>query len=201
MTNQIPQESAPTISSPTMPTAGQGVVGGQPTSPAQVTFTPEQIEYLKPFIETQAQSLKDRRFSELEKAVNELRSGFQQPVQPQTQGVSPANGTPQVAQPAPELPDYLSPIRAVGLDANDPDVLRLMMQHGGNVDIFKSKLIDLKSTRLNQPPPSPAAVMPSYNAVPPSDKPDISGITDPGTLLKMASGPDGSLILPKRRGQ
>lgn len=200
MTNQIPQESAPTISSPTMPTAGQGVAGGQPTSPQQVTFTPEQIEYLKPFIETQAQSLKDRRFSELEKAVNELRSSFQAPAQAQTQVTSPANGVPQVAPPA-ELPDYLSPIKAVGLDANDPDVLRLMMQHGSNVDIFKSKLIDLKSTRLNQPPPSPAAVMPSYNAVPPSGKPDISGITDPGTLLKMASGPDGSLILPKRRGQ
>ena len=193
-------ESAPAISSPTTPTVGQGVVGGQPTSPQQVTFTPEQIEYLKPFIETQAQSLKDRRFSELEKAVNELRSGFQSPAQAQTQVTSPANGVPQVAPPV-ELPDYLSPIKAVGLDANDPDVLRLMMQHGGNVDIFKSKLIDLKSARLNQPPPSPAAVMPSYNAVPPSGKPDISGITDPSTLLKMASGPDGSLILPKRRGQ
>lgn len=197
MTNQM--ESAHPVSSPATPTAGQGAVSGQPTSPAPVTFTPEQVEYLKPFIEQQAQSLKDRRFAALEAAVADLRNGHSAPpVQPvQTPTPSPASGGGQVAQPA-EI-DFLTPIQAVGLDANDKDVLQLMMKHGSNPTEFQAQLVSLKVSRAKQPPASPAAAMPGYHPTPVDNKPDISGVNDIGTLLNMAKDDKGAYRLPMRK--
>lgn len=168
MTNQM--ESANPVSSPATPTVGQGALSGQPTSPAPVTFTPEQVDYLKPFIEQQAQSLKDRRFAALEAAVADLRNGHSAPPTPapQTPNPSPASGGGQVAQPA-EI-DFLAPIQAVGLDANDRDVLQLMMKHGSNPTEFQAQLVSLKVNRAKQPPASPAAAMPGYNPVATSGK-------------------------------
>jgi len=198
MTNQT-MESAGSISAQGVPTPAAGVPSGQPTSPAPVTFTPEQVEYLKPFIEQRAQSLKDRRFDELEKAVAELRNGHSAPpAQPvQTQAPSPANGVAQVAQPA-EI-DFLTPIQAVGLDANDKDVLQLMMKHGSNPTEFQAQLVSLKVSRAKQPPASPAAAMPGYHPTPVGNTPDISGVNDIGTLLNMAKDDKGAYRLPVRK--
>ena len=200
MTNQI-LESAGTASTQGVPTPAGGVVSGQPPSTGVVTFTAEQIAALEPMIEKRVQSMKDRRIAELENAVNELRSGL--PVQASTQPAPPsqaqapslANGVTQAAQPA--AIDYLAPLKAVGLDANDSEVLGLMVKHNGDQTAFNAALVDLKARRLNQPP-APASAIPPSQGMGTNGKIDLSSIKDPAKLYEMAR--ETGTKLPGRAG-
>lgn len=201
MTNQI-LESAGTVSQQGVPTPASGVVSGQPPSTGVVTFTAEQIAALEPMIEKRVQSMKDRRIAELENAVNELRSGLPaqastQPAPPsQVQAPSSANGVTQTAQPA--AMDFLTPLKVVGLEANDNEVVALMVKHNGDQVGFNAALVGLKQSRLNQPPAPASAIPAPSGSIGTGGKPDLTNIKDPAKLYEMAR--ETGAKLPGRAG-
>jgi len=200
MTSQS-MESALPISSGTTPTVPGGASNGQPTSPAPVTFTPEQVAYLQPFIEQQAQSFKDRRLPALENEQGEIKKMLTQLLErsgqaSQGQVVSPANGVTQPAQPA--AIDYLAPLKAVGLDANDSEVLALMVKHNGDQMAFNAALVGLKQTRLTQPPAPASAIPAPSGSIGTGGKIDLTNIKDPAKLYEMAR--ETGAKLPGRAG-
>lgn len=183
MSNQM--ESAQTVSTPTVPTVGQGAGSGSATSPDQGFDVQKRIAELENQIRG-LQAVGDKReakFTERlapledyarragiaidprivrDMQVDEFLASSQMPRQA---AVSHGNGTSPASPNTSEI-DYLTPIKAVGLDANDPDVLKLMMKHGNNPVEFQANLVQLKVTRTQAPPASSAAAVPSYNPVP-----------------------------------
>ena len=59
--------------------------------------------------------------------------------------------------------------QAVGLDANDNEVLNLTMQHAGKPEVLKAKLMDLKLARNQAPVPSAASVAAPSGGSPPAN--------------------------------
>lgn len=200
MTNQV-LESADVVSQQGVPTPAGGVTSGQPPSSGQVTFTAEQWAEVEKLVERKAQSIKDRRFQELENSVAELRNTAPAPAQPvqpvQAQVPSSANGVTQAAQPAAPV-DYLAPLKVVGLDANDNEVLALMVKHNGDQVAYNAALLALKTARMSQPPASAVAIPAPAGNVATNGKPSISDIKDPAKLYELAR--EQGAKLPGRNG-
>lgn len=183
MTNQM--ESAQPVSTPTTPTAGQGAGGGTATSPEQGFDVQKRIAELENQIRG-LQKVGDKREAKFTERLAPLedyarRAGiaidprivrdmqvdeFLASGQAPRQDPTPYGNGVASTSPAPSETDYLAPIKAVGLDANDPEVLRLMMVHGKNPTEFQAQLVNLKVNRIKQPAASPAAAMPGNNPLP-----------------------------------
>jgi hypothetical protein len=182
MSNQM--ESAQTVSPPTAPMVGAGAGSGSATSPDQGFDVHKRIAELENQIRG-LQAVGDKReakFTERlapledyarragiaidprivrDMQVDEFLASSQMPRQA---AVSHGNGTPP-APPNTSEEDYLTPLKDLGMEANDPDVIRLM-RNSKDVNAFKLGLFDLKRSKNQRLPASPAAAVPLYNATP-----------------------------------
>lgn len=213
MTDQVNLESAQPVSPGPTPTGPHGAGSGQATSPdigavlAEMQDLRKQVQGLQAVGDKREAKLAER-FTTVEdyltrvglkpdpQIIREMQVDEILASRNSQHVVSPGSGA-SVLTPQPSAIDYLTPVKAVGLDANDNEVLALMVKHHRDQTAFNTALINLKAQRLNQPPPSAAALPAPSGGVAKSGSPDISGITDPRTLMAMAY--ENSLKLPPRK--
>lgn len=212
MTNQV-LESAQPVSPAGTPTPASGAVSGQPSSPdigavlAELQDLRKQVQGLQSVGDKREAKLAER-FTTVEDYLK--RAGIQpdqrilrdmqvDEILASRNGqavVSPGSGAP-VPTPQPSV-DYEKVIQAVGLDPTDREVWRLAGQHPEPA-AFTNALVQLKITRASAPPPSLAAATPAPASGVGSQKPDLSTITDPNELFRLAEADGFKLPGPPKR--
>ncbi len=171
----------PNVSQPGAATPDAGDAGhDKPTSSAE--FTEAQLEQLGNYfdtrIERQAQSLKDRRIpaqqrklDEFEQRLAQYAAKTGQPLDKNAiremqidellaqRGHASPPVAPGRAERDKEPVDLAAIIKAADLDANDPQVLQLAVQHAGNADKLKISLSDYKVKKTTGTAPGAASVV------------------------------------------
>ena len=171
MTDAVPESGAEVVEQGTpTPTFTEPSPASSTSVPDAKSLAKEVAELLRPDFEKLAQSAKDKRFDKIEKQMDALglselqEMGVEIPENVQqemriralerrapVQEVSRGSGAPQNSDEVSKV------INELQLDANTPEVIRLLSGQYRNLDHFRAEASMLKMRQLQSPQPNPAA--------------------------------------------
>ena len=187
--------------------------GVSSTSPVDVDALAEALAKNQKFLDLlnrSTQSVKDKRFSSIEKEQGSLKSQLTRVLELTKRGLTEedalfrvrvedallAQDAPQEATPVPpQSPPGSGPgvagdetarvlIEGLGLDPNSAEVLQVLRDHPADIRNQIAKFAELSARRKASPPPNPAAVLPTAAGAPVSAGSELSDIDRQLAALK-----------------